>query len=132
MSLKGVANQVVFVLRSTVLVDGAVVANELLTRLTVELELLTLVQGAVKSDLLQGIKLFDFALKVLQSYHLMRSEIIPLSVDSGACGTNKFSTVTAVAGCWLMGLTFVTLDLLRLFDFLKSIFYLEKVVDVEC
>ena len=52
MSLKGVPHQIVLVLWSTVLIDGAVMADELSTCLTVELQLLAWVKGAVQGHLL--------------------------------------------------------------------------------
>ena len=64
--------------------------------------------------------------------HFMLGELFPLAVCSGAHFADEFPTISTKLGsssrCFG---TFLTVNLLWLFYFLKSILNLKKVVDVE-
>ena len=112
-------------------IDGAVVANEFSTCLTVEFKLLTFVQGAIQGHLFQRIYLLHFALQLLKRYDFMLSKLIPITMDSCAHRTYKVPTVTTIAGRWTILVTFVALYLTWFFHLLKGILNLKEVVDVE-
>ena len=114
---------------SAVFADGAVVAYEFLTGLTVELKLLALVQGAIQRHLLQSIQLLHILLKFIDGNNFMLSQCIPLAMNISACCTDKPPTVMAVACCSSCVLfTVATLNLLWFFHLLL---YLKEMVNVE-
>ena len=109
---------------------GAVIAYELSTGLTVNLELLLGMLWAVHDLLSRGDKVGCLLLNVTETSYLVACKFFPDLVEFSALGTHKLATITTVACCCGF-LAFLTLHLLWFFHLGQCSMNLKQVIDVE-
>ena len=127
----GISDEIILVV--SVDSNDAVTAYQFITRLTVEIQLLCGVIGAVRYLLCRGNKLCHIPLESIKADYLVGGELSPSLVDFCATFANELSTVTTeidgIIFCAFLTLHFLgTFDLL---DFHQGISNFKQVMNME-